>query len=163
MSKKALIVYYSQGSSVAHLKDLILNAVDADVCRIEALEPYPEDYASLVKTVNAQVQKGVDPAYKPVSVDISSYDTIFVGTPNWSGTLALPLRTFLKEHDFANKKVLPFLSHGGAGIENIEEDLHALCPSATICEPFMIQGQTDEETEADLNVWLYANASDCIE
>ena len=97
MSKKALIVYYSQGSSVAHLKDLILNAVDADVCRIEALEPYPEDYASLVKTVNAQVQKGVDPAYKPVSVDISFYDTIFVGTPNWSGTLALPLRTFLKD------------------------------------------------------------------
>ncbi len=39
----------------------------------------------------------------------------------------------------------------------------SLCPSATICEPFMIQGQTDEETEADLNVWLYANASDCIE
>ena len=30
-------------------------------------------------------------------------------------------------------------------------------------EPFMIQGQTDEETEADLNVWLYANAPDCIE
>ena len=47
--------------------------------------------------------------------------------------------------------------------ENIEKDLHALCPSATICEAFMIQGQTDEETEADLNVWLYANASDCIE
>lgn len=163
MSKKSLILYYSQGYSVAHLKDLILNAVEADVCRIEALESYPEDYASLVATVNAQVQKGIDPAYKPVSVDISAYDTIFIGTPNWSGTLALPLRTFLKEHDLGHKKILPFLSHGGAGIENIEKDLHELCPLATICEPFMIQGQTDEETEADLNVWLYANAADCID
>ena len=68
-----------------------------------------------------------------------------------------------KNNLYSMEKVLPFLSHGGAGIENIEKDLHALCPSATICEAFMIQGQTDEETEADLNVWLYANASDCIE
>lgn len=163
MSKKSLILYYSQGKSVAHLKDLIVNATDADVCQIEALEPYPEDYAQLVAQVNAQVLNQVDPAYRPVSVDLDVYDTIFVGTPNWSGTLALPLRTFLKEHDFQGKRILPFVSHGGAGIENIEKDLQILCPSASICESFMIQGQTDEETEADLNVWLYANAPELME
>ncbi|MBP7105480.1 MAG: hypothetical protein KBA83_10180, partial [Fermentimonas sp.] len=38
-----------------------------------------------------------------------------IGSPNWFKTLAPPVMSFLKRHNFAGKTVIPFCTHGGGG------------------------------------------------
>jgi multimeric flavodoxin WrbA len=67
----------------------------------------------------------------------AEYDTIFVGSPNWWGTMAPPLLTFLSSYDFTGKKVIPFFTHGGGGMGNCEENVKKAIPTAK-----MVYGKT---------------------
>lgn len=40
--------------------------------------------------------------------DLSGYDAVVIGSPYWWGGLSIPMRTFLMDHPFAGKRVLPF-------------------------------------------------------
>ena len=51
---------------------------------------------------------------KPPPVDPAAYDVIFVGSPNWWGTIAPPVMTFLTSADFSGKTIAPFVTHGAA-------------------------------------------------
>ncbi|MGI6006298.1 MAG: flavodoxin [Ruminococcus sp.] len=46
--------------------------------------------------------------------DISGYDVIFLGFPNWWNTLPMPVVTFLEQCSWDGKKIIPggeFLGH----------------------------------------------------
>ncbi len=155
MSKKYLIVYYSQSGNTKSAAELIQHVVDADLCEIEAQDPYPTNYKELLKRVREEMDKNVDVAYKPVSIDVSSYDVIFVGTPNWGGKVALPLATFLKQQDLTGKTILPFLSHGGVGKQDIEDDLKELCPGAKVGSAYSAFQKVEEDDVEDVIAWMY--------
>lgn len=59
---------------------------------------------------------------------------IFVGTPNWWNTMAPPVATFLSNHDFSGKTLVPFTTHGGSGLGHYPEDMKKLCPKANFLE-----------------------------
>lgn len=40
----------------------------------------------------------------------------FFGFPIWGTTLPLLVHTFLSSHDLSNKRVIPFITHGGTVI-----------------------------------------------
>jgi len=40
-----------------------------------------------------------------------SYDLIFLGYPNWWGTMPMPVFTFLEGYDLAKKTIAPFCTH----------------------------------------------------
>ena len=47
------------------------------------------------------------------SVSADRYDVIFVGSPNWCGTIAPPLYAWLRLQNLSGKTVMPFCSHCG--------------------------------------------------
>ncbi len=63
---------------------------------------------------------------------LDRYDTLLVGTPNWFGTIAPPVQTFLKDSDLSGKRVAPFCTNGGGGFGTIPRIWSgcALLPSA---------------------------------
>jgi flavodoxin len=63
--------------------------------------------------------RGFCPKLKFGDEPIDDYNTIFIGSPNWFRTLAPPVMSFLRKHDFSGKTVMPFCTHGGGGFVSI--------------------------------------------
>jgi flavorubredoxin len=62
------------------------------------------------------------PRIMPV-VDISPYDVVCVGTPNWYGRIAPPINTFIHDVTIVDgKRAMAFVSSGW-GKENYADDL----------------------------------------
>lgn len=143
---KTLTVYYSLWGNTAILADVIHQVAGGDVFVIETETPYPADAA------HAAAQKDIDGGILPVlknKVDIAAYDIIFIGTPNWFGTVALPVKSFLKEYDLSGKTIVPFATFGGSA-DNCLADIVAAAPGAKALEGFAISG--DDVKNPDKNV-----------
>lgn len=57
------------------------------------------------------------------NIDITDYDTIFLGYPIWWGDVPKIILTFLDNTNLENKTVIPFCTSGGSGIETSEQTL----------------------------------------
>ena len=68
------------------------------------------------------------------------YKTVFIGSPNWWGTLAPPAAAFLAEHGLAGRIVVPFCTYGGSGIEELCGTVARLCPQARVLSAFEAYG-----------------------
>ena len=55
------------------------------------------------------------PELKESDLDISEYDTVFVGYPVWATDVPQAVISFLNTYDFYDKTVIPFCTHDGYG------------------------------------------------
>ena len=129
---KALVVYYSQTSNTKTVAEEIANRLGADIKEIQAVKPYDGDFQATISRSMKDRQDGVKPEIKPLDVDFSKYDVIFLGYPIWFGTYAPPVDTFLDQVDLSGKKVVPFCTFGSGGLDSSVKDLTARQPKADI-------------------------------
>ena len=73
---------------------------------------------------------------------MGAYDVIFLGYPNWWGTMPMPVYTFLESYDFCGKLIVPFCSHEGSGMGHSERDIAKACPKATVLKGIAIHGSS---------------------
>ena len=151
---KTLIAFYSHAGenyvdgSVRFLKrgnnEVIVDKIKAllpvaDVFRIETVKKYKEDYYELIEEAKQELRAKARPTLK-ADIDISKYDTIYLGWPCWWGTYPMCVATFLEAHDWNGKTVIPFTTHEGSGWGRGLSDLKAALPGATIGKGLCIQG-----------------------
>lgn len=144
--KKILVVYYSWGGNTKAVGDYIAQKAGADVYQIETVKAYPVDYDACVEEVGRQ-GKNYEPELKPAQINVADYDVVFVGTPCWWGGISNPLRSFLRQHSFAGKTVIPFMTNGTSG--NRLQDVKKLCVGATVLDGLSIYNRYQVETETN--------------
>ena len=83
--------------------------MDADIVRLETVQPYIGTYDEVVAQAQREVQRGFQPKIKPLGLDVDAYDIIAVGTPTWWYTMAPAVSTFLSQHNWQKKTVIPFM------------------------------------------------------
>ncbi|MEI3040616.1 MAG: flavodoxin [Victivallales bacterium] len=132
---KVLIAYFSHSfGNTRQIAHMIQKETGGDIFEIKPKTPYTKVH----KDVVAQARKEIDAGFKPELVampeKLDEYDVIFVGTPNWWNTMAPPVATFLSNHDFSGKTLVPFTTHGGSGLGRYPEDMKKLCPKANFLE-----------------------------
>ena len=132
---KVLIAYFSHSfGNTRQIAHMIQKETGGDIFEIKPKTPYTKVH----KDVVAQARKEIDAGFKPELVampeKLDEYDVIFVGTPNWWNTMAPPVATFLPNHDFSGKTLVPFTTHGGSGLGRYPEDMKKLCPKANFLE-----------------------------
>ncbi len=137
---KVLIVYYSHSGNTRKVAREIHKVVGGDLVGIEPLEPYPNDYSTLVEQAKRELHSGFMPELDQGPVNVESYDTVFVGSPNWWHTIAPPVITFLSRADLSGKTIIPFITHGGGGSGRSVSDIANLCPHATVLEGLSVYG-----------------------
>jgi len=159
MSKKALVVYYSQLlGNTKGIAEQVAEVLGADLARVETAEPYPEDFDLMGKQAKAQVDEEIEPALKPLDKNLDDYDVIVVGTPVWWYSIAPAMRSWLNATDFTGKTVVPFVTSGGWEYD-VMEDFEAAFQGAQIDSPMSIvyvdQGSADRvTTDREINMWL---------
>ncbi len=152
---KSLVVYYSYGGNTKRIAEKIAKETGADIQRIETVVPYEGSYNEVVNQGQDEVEAGYCPEIKPLSVDISAYDTIILGTPVWWYTFAPAMHTFLKSQDWKGKTVYPFATNGG-WIGHTFGDFKNICHGADV--KYGLNIRFDEKTlrtsMKDIENWI---------
>lgn len=170
MENKTLVVYYSRpgknyvDGDIVDLKvgntqvvaEKIQRLVHSDIFRIVPETAYPADYTECTNVAKTEKNANARPKYKGEVENFGDYDVIFLGYPNWWGTMPMVVFTFLESHDFAGKTIIPFCTNEGSGMGSSESDLRRLCPKATLVKGLPIKGSTVNDAAADqtLSDWI---------
>lgn len=86
--------------------------------------------------------------------NMDDYDVIFLGYPNWWGTIPMPVFTFLEEYDFSGKTVIPFCTHEGSRLGRSIQDIKKLYPQAILLDGLAIRGADVGKAQDDVSRWL---------
>ena len=71
-------------------------------------------------------QANARPDIKETLDNIGDYDTVYIGFPNWWGTLPMPMFTQLEQLDFRGKTVKPFVTHEGSSLGSSQKRLEEI-------------------------------------
>ncbi len=152
--KKILVTYFSHSGNTREIADQIHKGVGGNIFEIQAEKPYPHDYDAVVEQARQELDSGYKPALKTNIESIESYDLVFIGYPNWWGTVPAPVRTFLSKYDFSGKTIAPFCTHEGSGLGRSAADMSKLCPKSTVLDGVAIRGRDVKTAQSKISEWL---------
>ncbi|MDE5615412.1 MAG: NAD(P)H-dependent oxidoreductase [Alphaproteobacteria bacterium] len=152
---KTLVAYYSRSGNTGTVAEIIKNATGADIFEITTLDAnhYPAEYRPATEVAKAEIENGEYPAIASVP-DMTQYDTVFVGTPCWWGTMAGPVHTFLTTADLSGKTVVPFNTHEGSGAGTVHADIEKLTPNSAHKTGIAIRGSVAADAGGTVGNWL---------
>lgn len=144
---KVLIVYFSRSGNTRYAAETFAKACGgAKVVELKAAKPYAADYDACCEEAKPECRAGTQrPIQKIDGLDVAAYDVVLVGTPNWWGTMAPPVRTWVSENAATLKKakaVCLFQTHGGGGMQNCGRDFAELVDGANVLPPKAFFGST---------------------
>jgi flavodoxin len=161
---KKLIVYFSRvGENSVNgrieviekgyteiLAEKIAKMTDAELWKLEPEEAYPFNYEECVKRANSEGWV----KYLNKKDNLDEYDVIFLGFPNWWRTYPRIIATFIKDHNFFGKTVIPFCTNEEGAMGFAESELKSTAKGAIIKTGFACRGYEADKADKALKEWL---------
>lgn len=133
---------------------MIEENVGGDLHLIQTQEPYPVDFDELRDLNHSEMDEGYLPALVESSLDISRYDTVFVGYPVWATDVPQAVLSFLDKYDLSGKKVIPFCTHDGYGAGNSYSTIQEASHAAESPEGLAIEAKDVPSAAGTVAAWL---------
>lgn len=141
--------------NAAKLAGWIRQEVGGDLFSIVVEEPYSSDYDECLDRAADEKAQNARPALVNHVEDMSRYDVVFLGFPNWWYTVPMAVHTFLEEYDFSGKTIVPFVTHGTGGLASTIEDITADLPEdVTVLEPIGVYRPDVDGAQGAVQGWL---------
>ena len=141
--------------NVQQLAGWVQEETGADVFSIRVTDPYPSDWDECLERANQERGDNARPELVENIEDLSQYDTIFLGYPNWWYGVPMALLTFLESNDFSGKQVFLFCSHGTGGLANSVEIISEAIPDAEISDNiFDCYEEEASSSEEPIRQWV---------
>lgn len=124
-NNKSVVLYFSATGTTKKIAERIAKESNSDIIEIIPKEEYKKedlDYNNNCRVNREQNDSKARPEIKN-TIDITKYDTIYLGYPIWWGTNPKIILTLLDTHDFTNKTIIPFCTSGSTGISESVNDL----------------------------------------
>jgi len=171
-NQKSLIVYYSRrgnnylNGNIVDLKTgntevvagKIQELTGSDIFRIETVKPYPVGYTETTEVAKTELTSNARPELTAKVDQMKQYDIIYLGYPNWWGTMPMAVFTFLESYDFTGKTIIPFCTHESSGLGRSEQDIHNLCPGAILLKGLAIRGGNVNNAGKQIAEWVKASS-----
>ncbi len=154
MSNNFLVAYFSHSGNTRVVAQQIHEKVGGDIFEIISVNLYPRDYNECVNQAKKELRENYKPILKTKIDDMKPYDMVFLGYPNWWGTIPMPVVTFLSEHDLSNKTIAPFCTNEGSQLGRSVEDIKKLCPKSTVVRGLSLRGSGVKNAQNDVSKWL---------
>ena len=165
---KTLIAYYSRADenyvsgalktipvgNTEIVAEYIKELTGADMFKIEQAKPYSGNYNSCVEEAKADQTRNARPELKKYLDSVGDYDVIYLGYPNYWGTMPMAVFTFLEHYDFGGKTIRPFCTHEGSGMGNSVADIKKLCPAAKVESGLSIYGSRVKNSKNEVERWV---------
>ena len=133
-----IIIYYSQGGKTDLVAKTLAKNLNAKLVRIHDLKNREGFKNKFFASINAFRESKTD--IVPARVDLKGYDTIYFGTPTWTGNPTPAILTIIDRCDLRAKDVILFATmdsnRGESNIERLEEKVRLR--GARVIESFTI-------------------------
>ena len=134
---KIAVVYFSWSpdGNTRFAAETIAAKAQAKLFEIKAEKAYAADYRACCDEAKPECRgKQLRPILPIVGLDLAQFDVIFVGTPNWWGTMAPPVRTWATQNAAAlkGKTVGLFQTNGGGGMQRCGKEFAEVLPDAKV-------------------------------
>lgn len=141
--------------NVAKIASWIQEGTQADTFSIVTVNPYDSDYNKCLEQADRERKTDARPALTRKVQNMQDYDVVFLGYPNWWGSVPYALYTFIQENDLSGKKIIPFCGHGTGGMGTSIEDLKAHLPqSATVEKAIGVYRPDTDKARPKVEAWL---------
>ena len=152
-----LVIYYSLFGHTKNIALQIQERTGGDVYEIKTVKTYssPSVYLESKKELTSKKYPALQEDFP---LNITDYDTVFVGGPVWWYTMAPALHAFLNKTDFKNVRVAPF-STQGSNYGKFFEDFNNKVQNAEILESENFNNVDEsfqQEVSNKINAWLNA-------
>ena len=167
-SKRVLVAYFSRAGenyfyggrtnldvgNTEVTAGMISERLGCDVYRIEAAEPYSDDYEATVERNVREQSSDARPAIANPLPSIDQYDTVLLGSPIWNVRAPMIMSTFTESLDFTNKTIHRFATYAMSGLGTTERDYARSCRGATIGGGLAVRGEEVADAGAAIESWL---------
>ena len=165
---KAFIAYFSRkgnnyvSGSVVNLSvgntEVAAKKIQAltggDLFEIQTAHSYSEDYHRCTGEAKKELRENARPKLAGTLPNPDGYDVLYLGYPNWWGTMPMGVFTFLENYDLRGKTILPFCTHEGSGMGRSEADIKKLSPGAAVFQGLAISGSHVSQADRDIESWI---------
>jgi flavodoxin len=166
--KKCLIAYFSRkGNNYVNgrivnlaigntevIAKIIDDIIGGDMFRIDTKKRYPTDYTETTEVAKHELRNNARPELTDHVPDMDLYKVIFLGYPNWWGTMPMAVHTFLESYDFSGKKIFPFCTHEGSGLGSSVRTIEKICPKAEVINPIAFHGGSVKNAREGVEKWI---------
>lgn len=132
-STRVLVAYFSATGTTRKAAADLAQAMGGTLYEITPEQAYTDadlDWRDSTSRSSVEMRnRTYRPAIRRIDPHMADYDIVFVGYPNWWNTAPTIINTFIETYNLSGKTVIPFMTSGGGGIENSENDLHTAYPT----------------------------------
>ena len=146
-SASAAYAGYIEKGNTAIMAELIAELTGGDLFEITTVTPYPEDYASMLRVAQEEIDTDARPELAAAVENTADYDVIFIGYPIWHGKMPQAIYSFIESYDLDGKTVIPFNTHEGSGQSGTQRVISNALPNCTVLQGLAIQGKTAQENK----------------
>lgn len=118
-NKKIAVVYFSATNTTKTVAEYIRDVTNGDLIEIVPKEKYTSNDLNYGNANSRANKEQNDSSTRPEianTIDVTSYDTIYLGYPIWWGDVPKIILTFLDTYNLSGKTVIPFCTSHSSGI-----------------------------------------------
>lgn len=149
-----LVAYFSWSGNTRGMAELIAQETGGDLFEIATVNPYTDDYNELLDIAQQEQSEDARPELNEQVENWDSYDTVFVGYPNWWSDAPMAVYTFLESYDFTGKTLIPFNTSASGGFGRSLSGIEESAPGATVLEGLALTESELGEEQARITSWL---------
>ena len=145
---------YIEVGNTEKVARMIAELTGAKLLKLEQKVPYAADYNTCITQAKKDLQTKARPELVSLPESLEPYDEIYLGYPNYWGTMPMAVYTFLETFDFSGKKIHPFCTHEGSGLSSTENDIKKTVRNAVVTKGLAINGSSVDGARKSIEGWV---------
>jgi flavodoxin len=118
-----IVIFYSWKGATERFARAISDALSIGYRRLEETKERRGIWGFITASLDALGDKCADLRNEAEDLELSSYDTVFIGGPVWASKPVPTLNTFLRDANLKGKKVVLFATYSQSGSQALFDNL----------------------------------------
>ena len=133
---------------------ILAEITGGQLLKLEQAQPYSDQYRTCIAQAKKDLQAQARPEVLNLPENLDAYDEIYLGYPNYWGTMPMAVYTFLEKYDLTGKTIHPFCTHEGSGLSGTERDIQKAAKGAKVARGLAICGSDVDGAKSALEKWV---------
>lgn len=141
---RELVAYFSATGRTAKVAVKLAQELDADIYEIRPEVKYVKADLNWMnrrsRTSLEMNNRSARPAVIAGDLELSGYDTVYLGFPIWWYTAPTLINSFLEAYDLSGKRIILFATSGSSGFGATAAGLQPSAPGSELVEAGVVSG-----------------------